>query len=383
MESCVKLNDNRIKILHVIQSPGGVERYIKSFLKYIDNEKFCNVLICSKDYDKDEYINLSDDFEYVDMIREISFFKDIKAVKSVRKLIKRYKPDIVFCHSSKAGAIGRIANIGIKNKCIYNPHGWAFNMKGSLKKRKMYANIERILAHMTDKIVCISKAEQRSALEWKICKKEKTKVIYNGIDFEEYEHDTSELTRQMLNIPDNAYVIGCVGRLSEQKSPDVFAKAALMIKEKIPEAFFIMVGDGDQRKDVEKIFDENNLENSFLITGWVDNPMSYIKLFDVATLLSRWEGFGLVLAEYMLAGKPIVATRVDAIPELVNEGVNGFLTDVDDANQVSEQILKIHENPELVCDIKKNAKNTVTKKFNAEIMVKEYIKLFQGMFCNK
>ena len=59
MESCVKLNDNRIKILHVIQSPGGVERYIKSFLKYIDNEKFCNVLICSKDYDKDEYINLS------------------------------------------------------------------------------------------------------------------------------------------------------------------------------------------------------------------------------------------------------------------------------------------------------------------------------------
>lgn len=372
MESCIKLNDNRIKILHVIQSPGGVERYIKSFLKYIDNEKFCNVLVCSKDYDKDKYINLSDDFEYVDMIREINFFKDIKAIKSVRKLIKKYRPDIVFCHSSKAGAIGRIANIGIKNKCIYNPHGWAFNMKGSLKKKKMYACIERILAYMTDKIVCISKAEQASALKWNICKKEKTQVIYNGIDFEEYEHDTSKLTRQMLYIPDNAYVIGCVGRLSEQKSPDIFAKAAVMIKKKIPEAFFIMVGDGEKRKEVEKIFYENNLEDCFLITGWVDNPMSYIKLFDVATLLSRWEGFGLVLAEYMLAEKPIVATRVDAIPELVKDNINGILVTLDNYQEVAEAVAQIYEDKDKMNFYILNGIKVVKRQFDVRIMVLKY-----------
>lgn len=372
MESCIKLNDNRIKILHVIQSPGGVERYIKSFLKYIDNEKFCNVLVCSKDYDKDKYINISDDFEYVDMIREINFFKDIKAIKSVRKLIKKYRPDIVFCHSSKAGAIGRIANIGIKNKCIYNPHGWAFNMKGSLKKKKMYACIERILAYMTDKIVCISKAEQASALKWNICKKEKTQVIYNGIDFEEYEHDTSKLTRQMLYIPDNAYVIGCVGRLSEQKSPDIFAKAAVMIKKKIPEAFFIMVGDGEKRKEVEKIFYENNLEDCFLITGWVDNPMSYIKLFDVATLLSRWEGFGLVLAEYMLAEKPIVATRVDAIPELVKDNINGILVTLDNYQEVAEAVAQIYEDKDKMNFYILNGIKVVKRQFDVRIMVLKY-----------
>lgn len=372
MESCIKLNDNRIKILHVIQSPGGVERYIKSFLKYMDNEKFCNVLVCSKDYDKDKYINLSDDFEYVDMIREINFFKDIKAIKSVRKLIKKYRPDIVFCHSSKAGAIGRIANIGIKNKCIYNPHGWAFNMKGSLKKKKMYACIERILAYMTDKIVCISKAEQASALKWNICKKEKTQVIYNGIDFEEYEHDTSKLTRQMLYIPDNAYVIGCVGRLSEQKSPDIFAKAAVMIKKKIPEAFFIMVGDGEKRKEVEKIFYENNLEDCFLITGWVDNPMSYIKLFDVATLLSRWEGFGLVLAEYMLAEKPIVATRVDAIPELVKDNINGILVTLDNYQEVAEAVAQIYEDKDKMNFYILNGIKVVKRQFDVRIMVSKY-----------
>lgn len=372
MESCIKLNDNRIKILHVIQSPGGVERYIKSFLKYMDNEKFCNVLVCSKDYDKDKYINLSDDFEYVDMIREINFFKDIEAIKSVRKLIKKYRPDIVFCHSSKAGAIGRIANIGIKNKCIYNPHGWAFNMKGSLKKKKMYACIERILAYMTDKIVCISKAEQASALKWNICKKEKTQVIYNGIDFEEYEHDTSKLTRQMLYIPDNAYVIGCVGRLSEQKSPDIFAKAAVMIKKKIPEAFFIMVGDGEKRKEVEKIFYENNLEDCFLITGWVDNPMSYIKLFDVATLLSRWEGFGLVLAEYMLAEKPIVATRVDAIPELVKDNINGILVTLDNYQEVAEAVAQIYEDKDKMNFYILNGIKVVKRQFDVRIMVSKY-----------
>ena len=245
-------------------------------------------------------------------------------------------------------------------------------MKGSLKKKKMYACIERILAYMTDKIVCISKAEQASALKWNICKKEKTQVIYNGIDFEEYEHDTSKLTRQMLYIPDNAYVIGCVGRLSEQKSPDIFAKAAVMIKKKIPEAFFIMVGDGEKRKEVEKIFYENNLEDCFLITGWVDNPMSYIKLFDVATLLSRWEGFGLVLAEYMLAEKPIVATRVDAIPELVKDNINGILVTLDNYQEVAEAVAQIYEDKDKMNFYILNGIKVVKRQFDVRIMVSKY-----------
>lgn len=72
------------------------------------------------------------------MVREINPLSDLKAILHVRKLIKKYKPDIIYCHSSKAGAIGRIADLGIRNKIIYNPHGWAFNMECGNKKKMLY-----------------------------------------------------------------------------------------------------------------------------------------------------------------------------------------------------------------------------------------------------
>ena len=158
------LDDIKIKVLHVIQSPGGVERYIRNFLKYSDRKKFYNILVCSHAYRQEEYIELADKFIYVDMVREISMQKDFLAICALRKIIKKEKPDIIYCHSSKAGAIGRVANIGRNNICIYNPHGWAFNMRGSTFKRLIYVCIEKMLAQITDKIVCISEVEQLSAL---------------------------------------------------------------------------------------------------------------------------------------------------------------------------------------------------------------------------
>ncbi|WP_405315472.1 glycosyltransferase family 4 protein [Lactobacillus helveticus] len=84
-----------------------------------------------------------------------------------------------------------------------------------------------------------------------------------------------------------------------------------------------------------------DMDSSFLITGWVDNPTAYMKVMDVGCLLSRWEGFGLVLPEYMACGVPIVATNVDAIPNIVDNGKNGLLVDQDDYKAVSEMIKKV------------------------------------------
>lgn len=372
-----KEENTKIKILHVIQSPGGVERYIQSFLKYIDHEKFYNILVCSNDYKKEKYIDLADEFENVDMVRKISLAKDFLAIIKVRKLINKYKPDIVFCHSSKAGAIGRIADVGIANKCIYNPHGWAFNMGHSKIKKIIYAQIEKMLAPLSDLIICISDFEQKSAVEHHICKKEKTLVIYNGIDFEEYENNKNDISRKMLGISEEAVVIGFTGRLTEQKAPDVFVRAAAIIKKKIPTAFFLIVGDGELRKNIENEFEKVGLENDYKITGWVSNPMNYILLFDIATLLSRWEGFGLVLAEYMLAEKPIVATNVDAIGSIVIDNVNGELVDKDDYQSIASQIIRLYYNQEKKKKYVTMGKKIVYERYNIEKTIKNYMKVFE------
>ena len=89
------------------------------------------------------------------------------------------------------------------------------------------------------------------------------------------------------------YSRGMVGRMSPQKAPDVFIKMARQVKDRVSNAHFIIVGNGNQEAEIRKYAKANGISDSLHITGWVDNPMSYVELFDVACLLSRWEGFGL------------------------------------------------------------------------------------------
>ena len=214
------MRKNKIRILHVAQAAGGVDRYIRMLLKYLDKEKFENILVCSQDFHEEDYRDLVDSFEQVEMTRAIGG-NDLKAIKEVRTLIKKYNPDIVYAHSSKAGAIARVADIGLKNHCVYNPHGWAFNMRCSAKKKAMYTAIEKVAAPFCDKIICISDAEKQSALDKKICREDKLQVIFNGVDIESYENGVhGAVKRKDLNIPEDAFVVGMVGRMSPQKAPD-------------------------------------------------------------------------------------------------------------------------------------------------------------------
>ena len=367
---------NKIRILHVAQAAGGVDRYIRMLLKYLDKEKFENILVCSQDFHEEDYRDLVDSFEQVEMTRAIGS-SDLKAIKEVRALIKKYNPDIVYAHASKAGAITRVADIGLKNHCIYNPHGWAFNMRCSAKKKAMYTAIEKIAAPFCDKIICISDAEKQSALDKKICKEDKLQVIFNGVDIEAYENEVhGAVKRKDLNIPEDAFVVGMVGRISPQKAPDVFVKMAKHVKDEVPNAHFIIVGNGNQEDEIRKYAEDNDFSNSLHITGWVDNPMSYVELFDVACLLSRWEGFGLALPEYMMAGKPIVASRVDAIPNIIRNGENGLLVEVDDDIGTSKAVLRILREDGLRKKIVAQGLEDVHNRFNARRVSEEHSKLF-------
>jgi len=374
------MRKKKIKILHVAQAAGGVDRYIRMLLKYLDKEKFENILVCSQDFNREDYDGLVDSFEQIEMNRAIGV-SDLNSIKEVRRLIKKYNPDIVYAHSSKAGAIARVADIGLKNHCVYNPHGWAFNMRCSDKKRAMYTAIEKMAAPFCEKIICISDAEKQSALEKKICREDKLQVIFNGVDIEAYESgEHGTVKRSSLGIPEDAYVVGMVGRISPQKAPDVFVKMAKLVKDEIPNAHFVIVGSGNQEAEIRKYAEENKFADSLHITGWVDDPMSYVELFDVACLLSRWEGFGLALPEYMMAGKPIVASRVDAIPNIIRNGENGLLVEVDDATGASEAVLQIYRDRSLKDKLVSKGVEDVHNRFDAQRVSEEHGILFENMW---
>ena len=170
-----------------------------------------------------------------------------------------------------------------------------------------------------------------------------------------------------------------VGRLSPQKAPDVFVEMAKLVKERIPNSHFIIVGNGEQENEIKKYAENNGLGDSLHITGWVNDPMRYVELFDVACLFSRWEGFGLALPEYMMAGKPIVATRADAILNIIKDGENGLLVDIDDALSASEAVIAYYSDLLLKKHIIESERECVYKYYNVKRVAEEHKKLLNKM----
>ena len=236
--------------------------------------------------------------------------------------------------------------------------------------------MEKILSPCTDKIVCISKAEKASAEREHIAKDEKLALIPNGIDVSAVRNALAK-SRSELGIAEDAFVVGMIGRLSPQKAPDVFIRAAKLIHDEIPNSAFIIVGSGEDEEEVKTFAKENGLE--LVITGWTDEPYSYLKVFDVALLLSRWEGFGLAVVEYMAAEKNVVATKIDAIPTLVDDGIDGLLVEMDNPEDAAEKVLWLYHHPQKAVEMQKKALKKVIENYDISRVVNQHIQLFNEL----
>lgn len=383
----------KIKVLHIAQSNGGVAEYLKMLFKYIDKNFYEFDLLCSKQYKAEEknFRKSGYKISMIDMERKISPMKDFKSVLEIIRYIKNSKPDIIHLHSSKAGALGRIAIVlGVITfqfnhiPVLYNPHGWAFDMGTSKFKKRFYVLVEKIGSLFTDKVIVISNYEKKAAVKNKICKEKKLKVILNGIDFSRYLaiYNREEQLAEM-HIKNDSLIIGMVGRLTEQKSPQTFIRIAKEIKKKHVNAYFILVGDGELKADVVKQIEEYNLQDSTLITGWIDEVPKFISLFDIAILTSKWEGFGLVLAEYMAMGKPVVASRVGGILDIIIDNYNGLLASPDSVDEFVANIIKLTDNPEICGELANNGHKFVEEKLNILRVVDEHEQIYNNYSTNR
>lgn len=240
-------------------------------------------------------------------------------------------------------------------------------------KSFVYLLMERCLAPLTDKIVCISKAEKESAERVHITDESKLELIPNGIDIAAVQR-AEAMDRSTLSIADDAFVVGMIGRLSPQKAPDVFIRAAKLVHDSINNSAFIIVGDGEEREAVERFAKDNGLR--LVVTGWTDKPYSYLKVFDVAVLLSRWEGFGLAVVEYMAAEKNVVASKTDVIPTLIDNGEDGLLAEVDNPEDVRDKVLWLYNNPKKAKIMKEKALDKVIRDYDISRVVKQHTNLF-------
>lgn len=375
-------SERKIKIIHIAQSAGGVAEYLKELLKRINNDKYTNILIVSNDYKgKEEVIKLSKKSFFVDMVREINIKKSFKAIKEIKKILKQEKPDIVYLHSSMAGALGRIALLfNRKVKIIYNAHGWYFNADIG-KKKEIYRIIEKILAFKADKIIAISKSEYNSALEKGICKENKLILIENGVDLKKYADVETYRTnmKNKYNLDEKDIVIGIVGRISEQKDPMTSIKAAAKIIKEKSNIYFMFVGTGELEKQVLNYAQNQKIEDHIIITGWVDNVKPYISTFDIALLPSKWEGFGLAIVEYMTCKKPIITTKLGGIADILNKEGAAFFIEKENENDIVKHIKYILNNEENIKIMVEDNYKHCAERFDIEREVKQHEILFEEL----
>ena len=354
------------KILHIVEAFGGG---IFSILCDLCNEtsKSYDIIIAyslraetPKNFK--EYFSTNIKFiEVENLSRSINAKKDIKALKRIKEIIKEEKPDIIHLHSSKAGILGRLAISGKKVRMFYNPHGFSFLKKDdSIIKRAVYWTIEKITAIVNKKctIVACSYGEYGQA------KKLNKNAIWinNGVNIKKLEKEISDIKYKEIDY--NDVKICTIGRIGYQKNPDMFNGIA----QKFLNFKFMWIGEGDLKNRLTS----PNIE----ITGWKENKevLELLNNNDIFILTSLWEGLPVALLEAMYMRKICVVSNCIGNKDVIINGENGYISN--NINEFENNIKRIITNKEKNDIIISKAYQDVIEKYNVEVMIKNYEKVY-------
>jgi glycosyltransferase involved in cell wall biosynthesis len=279
-------------------------------------------------------------FELPTLARPVRIPGDMRALRDLWRLIRALRPDIVHTHSSKAGFLGRMAArlAGVPH-IVHTPHGHVFQGYFSPGTTRAFAALERLAARWTDRIVTLTDAEADQHRALGIGRAAQFVTIPSGVDLE-----TVERAAPARVVPDGR-VIGCVGRLVPIKGHCHLLDAAPGILAGCPEARFLLVGDGELRPTLEAQARMLGVADRVVFTGFREDVPALLAGMDIVVLPSLNEGMGRVLVMAMALGKPVVASRVGGVPELLQEGAAGCLVPPGDSSALAETLRGLLLNP--------------------------------------
>ena len=284
------------------------------------------------------------------LVREVNPVKDLLAVWRLAQLMRQGNYTIVHTHSSKAGIVGRwAAKLAGVPVIVHTVHGWGHHERQHPLIRAYYIWLEKLTLPITDKLIVVSSLNIEKGLADGIGKLANYVVIRSGIELDRFGHPqvSRAATRAAWGIPQDAVVIGSVTRLSPQKAPLDFVQAAAQIAQRYPQTYFMMVGDGPLRSEVEALAAQVGIADRLVLTGLRRDVPELMAAFDLFALSSLWEGLPRVLPQAMATSLPIVATACDGSTEAITEGVNGFLAPPGEPAVLAERLCRLLEDPTL------------------------------------
>jgi glycosyltransferase involved in cell wall biosynthesis len=306
-----------------------------------------------------------------DLVRPLSPVKDCRALIQLYRLFRSNAYQIVHTHSIKAGLLGRLAArwAGIP-VIVHTIHGVPFRINGNDFKSRFYIVYERFLGLITHSLVCVGEVLRQEISAWKIAPAEKLTTIYSGIEFACCTpRHTADETKQKLGLETAWPIVGCVGRLSEQKAQEYLVEAMALLRDKYPRIKLLLVGEGPLALLLENRIRDLGLSRNVSLLGERDDVTDLLNIFDVYAMSSRWEGVGRALTEALHMGLPVVATSVNGVTELISHEETGLLAPPDDSRALAAAIDRLAADRKLTERLGSNARQRVKELMDGEQMI--------------
>jgi glycosyltransferase involved in cell wall biosynthesis len=289
--------------------------------------------------------------EIPSLVQPPRLFADLATVWRLVRWIRAEAFDIVHCHSTKAGLLGRIAaRLAGAPAVAFTAHGWPSLSALPPLIRVAYQVAERFAGRLSDVVICVSEHDRRRALEMGAGTPGRLVVVRNGVDPGLWARPTGERLEREDGGPserpvhDGACTAVCVARLTVQKDPLTLLRAWKMVRGGHR---LVLVGDGPLRAELEAFSDREGLSDRVAFLGARDDVPATLEAADLFVLASRWEGLPFAVLEAMFSGLPVVATRVGGIPEAVADGETGILVPPGDIRALAEAVERLAADPRL------------------------------------
>jgi glycosyltransferase involved in cell wall biosynthesis len=303
-----------------------------------------------------------------------------RAVNEVAAQLRQGKADILCCHGYKPDILGLLAGRWAKVPVIAVARGWT----SATRKVRLNEALDRLALRWMDRVVCVSEAQAIKVRHTGISGR-RVVVIPNAIDSERFRRPDplyKERLDQFFPLPCE-HIVGAAGRLSPEKGFAVLVEAAARVLHQHPRVGFVLFGEGPLRAALSRAVADHGLENRFILAGFREDFEQYLPHFDVLVLPSFTEGLPNVVLEALAAGVPVVATDVGGTPEVVDEGVSGFLVAPGDSEALANKIVNIVTDDEVRRALGRRGKKRVQEHFTPAAQAAKYQEVFAEVIEGK
>ena len=367
-----QIRDRRpLRVLHVLEATlGGTLRYLENIAEAMDGSPFeFGFAFGSSRADSrlDPFLKTIEQRGWraypIAMLREISVSKDWAALMGLRRAILGFEPDILHCHSSKAGILGRFAARMVLSRptVLYNPHALAV----PLGKKFLY--IERALSRLVDQFGAVSNGEADDIVRYGVSRRANVQVVYPAIDTRVFSPRDKRGARIALGLPDSPLVLG-LGRLTLQKNPLAFLRIVEQARRQLPGLRALWIGDGDLTASFQKMVSSLHLEDCVQLVPWQHDVRLHLAAADALLCTSLYESFGYMAAEALAMEVPVVAPEVSGPRDILVGPLGKQLFPAGDEECARDLLLQLLRDPAYASQQGRLGRDLIVQRFSPKVM---------------